>query len=233
MNTMIKVFLILALSAFALAQTKAKCEKDCEARELKKDPNMNEAVLWHICDHECRGFKTEAPVLKETEKECTDACVAEALKKVPKPVEAVVWHQCKWACEAKTTPNTPVLNNSDKECKDICVKKYLQRFPDADPIETIHKCTKLCEPKTNVSVNPAPAPKEECAQPQCYDKCACEQRASGQTVEAVIWHICTWQCDKSLEPVAVAASKNDQQCWDTCQAREYAKVPPPIPSVVY
>lgn len=80
MKYFIQVLLIISLSAFALAQTKAQCLKTCETRELKKDPNMNEAVLWHVCDHECRGFKSVAPVLKEqTEKEWIDECVQKAL----------------------------------------------------------------------------------------------------------------------------------------------------------
>lgn len=126
---------------------------------------------------------------------------------------------------------------TQKQCESKCVKAALKKDPDAIEAIVWHECHWACEKKAKVSLMNVAAPilgaakkndLAECKQPKCYDKCYCEQVAKGETVEAVIWHICTWQCGKSL----MAAPINDQKCWDDCEAEAKASGET-NPSVVY
>lgn len=53
--------------------------------------------------------------------------------------------------------------------------------------------------------------KESCDQSKCYDKCYCQQKAKGEKVDAVIWHICHWQCGEETSfQNHLAKSKNPE-----------------------
>jgi hypothetical protein len=116
---------------------------------------------------------------------------------------------------------------------DKCMK---EKMADKEAIAALvwHQCHWKCGKKSVSTTMPAvQAPTETCDQPKCYDKCHCEQIAKGETVEAVIWHICTWQCQKEEKKVEIveAAAPNDQKCWDDCETE--AKKTETNPSVIY
>eukprot|EP00178_Gracilaria_changii_P011723 TRINITY_DN3307_c0_g1_i2.p1 TRINITY_DN3307_c0_g1~~TRINITY_DN3307_c0_g1_i2.p1 ORF type:complete len:147 (-),score=22.18 TRINITY_DN3307_c0_g1_i2:116-502(-) len=62
----------------------------------------------------------------------------------------------------------------------------------------------------------------------CMSICEKELRAKGETVDAVIWHICHYRCGSEVSLTTPMVKETEQECIDACMKTKEAD-PAPIP----